>query len=76
MTAVVSGTRARSARRTGVAGMLMLGGAVAMMVVAAPAQTNPRPHGAAVHPVTQSVLISSSWPAAGPQRSASARSHG
>jgi hypothetical protein len=52
MTAVVSGERAKATWLTGSAGLLILGGAVVMMGVAAPsqaqaqaqAQPRPRPH--------------------------------
>jgi hypothetical protein len=56
MTGVVSAERAKSARLTGAAGLLILGSAIAMMVMAAPSQVqaHPRPHGAAAHAVTQS----------------------
>lgn len=47
MTGVVSGERANFARLTGSAGLLILGGAVAMMAVAAPSQAQPRAHVAA-----------------------------
>ncbi len=53
MMGVVSGERAKFARLTGAAGLLILGGAVAMMAVAAPSQAQPsqaqpRPHAAVV----------------------------
>ena len=47
MTGVVSGERANFARLTGAAGLLILGGAMAMMAVAAPSQAQPRAHAAA-----------------------------
>ena len=46
MTGMVSGERANFARLTGSAGLLILGGAVAMMAVAAPSQAEPRAHAA------------------------------
>jgi hypothetical protein len=48
MTAVVSGERAKATWLTGVAGLLILGAAVVMMVVAAPSPGHPRPHPATV----------------------------
>ncbi len=52
MTGVVSGERANFARLTGAAGLLVLGGAVAMMAVAAPSQAQPPAHTATVASVT------------------------
>ena len=52
MTGVVSGERANFARLSGAAGLLILGGAVAMMAVAAPSQAQPRPHAAAAASAT------------------------
>ena len=52
MTGVVSGERANFARLTGTAGLLVLGGAVAMMAVAAPSQAQPQAHAAAVASAT------------------------
>ena len=52
MTGVVSGERANFARLTGAAGLLILGGAVAMMAVAAPSQAQPRAHAAAAASAT------------------------
>lgn len=46
MTGVVSGERANFARLSGAAGLLILGGAVAMMAVAAPSQAQPPAHAA------------------------------
>jgi len=52
MTGVVSGERANFARLNGAAGLLILGGAVAMMAVAAPSQAQPRAHAAVVASAT------------------------
>ncbi len=52
MTGVVSGERANFARLTGAAGLLILGGAVAMMAVAAPSQAQSRAHAAAAASAT------------------------
>ncbi len=52
MTGVVSGERANFARLSGAAGLLILGGAVAMMAVAAPSQTQPRAYAAAAASAT------------------------
>jgi hypothetical protein len=53
MTAIVSRERARTTWVTGAAGMLLLGAASVMMVVAAPAQVHHRPHGPAPSPATR-----------------------
>ncbi|MDQ2815142.1 MAG: hypothetical protein M3Z75_25655 [Actinomycetota bacterium] len=52
MTSVVSGERAQATWLTGVAGLLVLGAAVVMMIVAAP-PVHPRPHPAAVLTASQ-----------------------
>ena len=53
MTAIVSREHARTTWLTGAAGVLLLGVAFVMMVVAAPAQVHHRPHGPAQSPATQ-----------------------
>jgi hypothetical protein len=52
MTGVVSGERANSARLTGAAGLLILGGAVAMMAMTAPSQAHPEAHAAVTSSAT------------------------
>ncbi len=52
MTGMVSGERANFARLTGGAGLLVLGGAVAMMAMAAPSQVHPRAPAAVAVSVT------------------------
>ena len=44
MTTVISKERARATWLTGAAGLLILGAALVMMVVAAPSQARPLPH--------------------------------
>jgi hypothetical protein len=55
MKTVVSRERARATWLTGAAGLLILGTALAMMVVAAPSATHPLPHHAAAQAVTQAM---------------------
>jgi hypothetical protein len=62
MTAVVSGEHAKATWLTGVAGLLILGVAVVMMVVAAPSPAHPRPHLAAAQAHTPS-MITERWSA-------------
>jgi len=52
--AVTSRERTRATWLTGVAGLLLLGVAIVMMVVAAPAQAHPLPHHAAAQAYTPS----------------------
>jgi hypothetical protein len=55
MTAVVSREHAKATWLTGVAGLLILGAAVVMMVVAAPSSGHPRPHPAAALTASQAI---------------------
>jgi hypothetical protein len=61
--AVISRERTRATWLTGVAGLLLLGVAIVMMVVAAPAQAHPLPHQAAAQAYTPA-MITESWLAA------------
>jgi hypothetical protein len=67
MTAVVSEEHAKATWLTGVAGLLILGAAVVMMVVAAPSPAHPRPHPAAAQAYTPS-MITESWSASRSER--------
>jgi hypothetical protein len=73
---VISRERTRATWITGVAGLLMLGVAFVMMVVAAPSQTHPLPHHAAAQTpelvATQAgayspFMITESWSASSPE---------
>jgi hypothetical protein len=62
--AVISRERTRATWLTGVAGLLMLGVAFVMMVVAAPSQAHPLPRHAQAQSHTLS-MITESWSASG-----------
>jgi hypothetical protein len=68
---VISRERTRATWLTGAAGLLMLGVASVMMVVAAPSQAHPLPHHAQVQAQTHAqaytpFMITESWSASGP----------
>jgi hypothetical protein len=64
MTAMVSTERAKATWLTGVAGLVILAAAFAMMACAAPSLAHPRPQGAMTQPasVYTSLLSAGSWP--------------
>jgi hypothetical protein len=69
--AAISRDRTRATWLTGVAGLLLLGVAVVMMVVAAPSQAAPLPHHAAAQAQAYTLsMITESWSASGPERAA------
>jgi hypothetical protein len=62
MTTVISRERARATWLTGAAGLLILGAALVMMVVAAPSQGHPLAHHAAAQAYTP-IMMTESWSA-------------
>jgi len=70
MTTVIRRERARATWLTGATGLLMLGVAVVMMVLAAPSQTHPLPRHAAAQAQAQAsapFMITESWSASSSQ---------
>jgi hypothetical protein len=63
----LTGESAKATWLTGVAGLLILGVAVVMMVVSAPSPGHPRPHPVAAQAYTPS-MISESWSASSSER--------
>jgi len=71
--AVTSRERTRATWLTGATGLLMLGVALVMMVLAAPSQAHPLPQHAAAQAQAQAYtlsMITESWSASGPERAA------
>jgi len=66
MTTVISRERARATWLTGTAGLLILGAALAMMVVAAPSVAHPLAHHATAQAYTP-IMITESWSASSPE---------
>jgi hypothetical protein len=64
--AVISRELTRATWLTGVAGLLLLGVAFVMMIVAAPSQAHPLPHHAAAQAQAYTLsMITESWSASG-----------